>query len=105
MGIYKPFRTGETFKLKDKFTEVRKDIMDNASEVRYRREFYSKKYRGNRLNDINIGIREEANFNYTVQIFIRNKEGWIRNNLLFNSKGNLLKSRMTNAELLNSING
>lgn len=94
MGIFKPFRSGETIDIENKFKEIRKDLLDNAEEIRYRTEYYTRKYRGNRLNDINVGIITEPNYAYTVQVFLRNKQGYIKNNMLFDYKG-----RMINEEL------
>jgi DNA modification methylase len=94
MSIFIPMKNGISFDLLEKFLEVKEDIMNNSADLRNRYEYFTKKYRGNRLNDINVGIFDEGSHNFTAQIFIRTKDGYIRNKILFNYKGKLVKDNL-----------
>ena len=52
--------------------------------------YYTKKWRGNRLNDVNVGLFLGDGNIPTVQIFVRNKNGYIRSHLLFNKVGDTI---------------
>ncbi len=77
MSLYTIMKNGMTMDLDQKLKEIRQDLIwENANELSNRREFFTRKYRGNRLNDINIGIWDNLDKSITVQIFLRNKEGY-----------------------------
>lgn len=64
--------------IEEKYKEIKKDIIDNISEVFERTHYYSHKYRGDEWNDINVSINtEDVTENY-VQIYLRNKSGYIK---------------------------
>lgn len=64
--------------IEEKYKEIRKDIMDNIEEVFLRSKYYSRKYRGDEWNDINVSIDDESPTVNTIQIFLRNKSGYIK---------------------------
>lgn len=77
MNLYTTMKNGMTMDLDQKLEEIRQDLIwENADELSNRREFYTRKYRGNRLNDVNVGIWENIDKSISVQIFLRNKEGF-----------------------------
>lgn len=77
MNLYTTMKNGATMDLDQKLTEIRKDLIyENGEDLSNRREFFTRKYRGNRLNDINVGIWDNIDKTITVQIFLRNKNGF-----------------------------
>lgn len=72
-------KNGTKEALEEKLNEIREDlIFTNAKDLLNRREHFTRKYRGNRLSDVNVGIWEEPSNYYIVQIFVRNKAGYKR---------------------------
>lgn len=100
MSIFKSMRNGVKVDLMDKFLEIKEDLVANAHEVNNRYEWYTKKYRGNRLNDINVGIFSGGNHNSIIQIFVRTAQGYIRNQVTVDYRG-----RMLNDDLKVRLNG
>lgn len=74
--------------IKNKYNQIEKDIIDNQSEIFLLYNYYTRKYRGDRLNDINVGLFLNDRQQPTVQIFIRNNKGYIKTHLIFNREGN-----------------
>ena len=66
-----------------KYTEIEADILENMQDVFNRQIYYTTKYRGDRLNDVNVGVFLGDGNIPTVQIFIRNKTGCIRTQFTF----------------------
>ena len=83
-----------------RYTEIQDDIITNQKDVFNMREYYSRKYAkySNRLNDVNVGLFLNDRQQPTVQIFLRNKTGYIRTHLIFNRAGDTL----VNTIILNS---
>ena len=52
--------------------------------------YYTKKWRGSRLNDLNVGLFLGDNNIPTVQIFARNKTGYLKKHILFNKTGDTI---------------
>jgi hypothetical protein len=95
MVTYIGMKNGTSEALQEKFQEIKNDILvDNHQDLLNRQEYFTKKYRGNRLNDVNVGIWEEAYGTFKVQIFLRNKSGYLREQ--FRCKK--VSSRITNIE-------
>lgn len=65
-------------KIRNKYEEIRKDIVDNIDEVFNRCNYYTKKYRGDRFNDINVSLEDEDLADKKVQIYLKNEEGYIK---------------------------
>lgn len=74
--------------IKNKYNEIEKDLITNQADVFLRYNYYTKKYKGDRLNDINVGLFLNDSYKLVAQIFIRNKTGYIRTHLIFNKEGN-----------------
>lgn len=51
---------------------------------------YTKKWRGDRLNDVNVGLFLGDGNIPIVQIFVRNKNGYIKSHLSFNKAGDTI---------------
>ena len=74
--------------IKNKVEEIENHIINNQKDIFNMYNHYTKKWRGNRLNDINVGLFLNDSNQPTVQIFVRNSTGYIRKHLIFNRKGN-----------------
>lgn len=74
---------------------IEQDITSNASEIFNRYIYYTSKYRGNRLNDINVGLFLGDGNIPTVQIFIRNKTGYIKTHIQFTRDGRNITNTLT----------
>lgn len=65
--------------IEQKFQEIYQDLLvNNVNDIANRQEYFTRKYRGNRLNDVNVGIWSVPHNAHIVQIFLRNKEGYRR---------------------------
>ena len=67
--------------IKRKYKEIKKDIIDNLSEVFDREHYYTHKYRGDLNNDINVGLDTESTEDKIIQIYLKNKEGYIKDTI------------------------
>lgn len=74
--------------IKNTYNKIEKDLIDNQNDVFLRYDYFTKKYKGDRLNDINVGLFLNDNYQPVAQIFVRNKKGYIRTHLIFNREGN-----------------
>ncbi|MGK2864873.1 MAG: hypothetical protein ACSLE0_23275 [Chitinophagaceae bacterium] len=70
-----------------KYLEIKQDLINNLKEVFLRTNYYTHKYRGNKDTDINVGISENEVKEQKVQIFIRKDGLYIRDIMVYNSKG------------------
>lgn len=70
------------------YNKIENEILANQSDVFNLYNLYTTKFRGDRLNDVNVGLFLNDQQRPTVQIFVRNKNGYIRTHLLFNKAGN-----------------
>lgn len=62
---------------------IREDLLKNESDLLNMRHYYTHKYRSNnRFVDINVGIFIDNSRNYTVQIYVANKENKIRERMI-----------------------
>ena len=74
--------------IKNKYNEIEKDLEVNQADVFLRYNYFTKKYKGDRFNDINVGLFLNDRYQPVAQIFVRNKKGYIRTHLIFNKEGN-----------------
>ena len=74
--------------IKNKYNEIEKDLEVNQEDVFLRYNYFTKKYKGDRFNDINVGLFLNDRYQPVAQIFVRNKKGYIRTHLIFNKEGN-----------------
>lgn len=66
---------------------IEQDLVSNASEVINRYDYYTHKYRGDRLNDVNVGIYINDNMKIVVQIYVSNGEDIIKTHLIYSNDG------------------
>lgn len=62
----------------NKYLEIKQDLVNNLSEVFNRDHYYTHKYRGSILTDINVALAEGPRGEKIIQIFIRRKGRWIK---------------------------
>ena len=72
----------------NKYLEIKKDIMANLPDVFNRANYYTHKYRGNVLLDVHVGVglAQDDPSKKEVQIFVRFKGFYIKDNLIYNNK-------------------
>jgi len=86
--------------IEKKYREIEQDIIDNQKDIFLRYNYFSKKYMGDRLNDVNLGLFLNDNLEPVAQIFVRNKTGYIKTHLIFNREGNeIINAKMLNYKL------
>lgn len=64
------------------YNKIEKDLIENQSDLFLRYNYFTHKYKGDRLNDINVGLFLNDNLQPVAQIFVRNKSGYIRTHLI-----------------------
>lgn len=69
--------------IKNKYESIKKDLIDNQKDVFLRYNYFTHKYKGNLLNDINVGLFINSDIEPVAQIFVRNKTGCIKTQLVF----------------------
>ena len=72
------------------YREMEEDIIENQKDVFNLYNYYTKKYRGNRILDRNVGLFLNDKQQPTVQIFIRYKNEYIKSHILFNKAGDTI---------------
>lgn len=73
--------------IQDKYNEIESDIVANQRDVFNLYNYYTHKYKGNRLNDVNVGLFLNDNQQPVTQIFVRNNTGYIKKHIVFNREG------------------
>ncbi len=73
--------------IQDKYNEIEQHIITNQKDIFNMHNYYTKKWRGNRLNDVSVAMFIGDGNIPTVQIFVRNKTGYRRSRILFNRAG------------------
>lgn len=76
--------------VEEKFNQIKQEIITNQREIFYRYEYYTHKFKGNRLNDVNVGLFLDDKQRPVVQIFVRNQNGYYKEHLVFNKAGNTI---------------
>jgi hypothetical protein len=74
--------------IQNKYNEIEQHIIDNQRDIFSMYNYYTNKWKGNRLNDVNVGVFVGDGNIPTVQIFVRNVTGYIKTHMLFNKAGN-----------------
>lgn len=81
----------------NKYLEIKKDIMSNITDVYNRQNYFTHKYRGNAILDIHVGVGlAEDPSKKEIQIFIRFKKYYIKDNLVYDSTGFFNSTIQTN---------
>lgn len=73
--------------VKEIYNIIEEDLVTNAKEVVSRYEYYTHKYRGDLLNDINVGIFINENLKIIAQIYVTNGKDTIKTHLIFSNDG------------------
>lgn len=81
--------------IQNKYNEIEQHIIANQKDIFNMYNYYTKKWRGNRLNDICVGMFLGDGNIPTVQIFLRNKTGYIKKHILFNKAGDKINDIKT----------
>jgi len=76
--------------IQNKVAEIENHIIDNQKDIFNMYNYYTHKWRGSRLNDLNVGLFLGDGNVPTVQIFARNKTGYIKKHILFNKTGDTI---------------
>ena len=76
--------------IQNKVAEIEQHIIDNQKDIFNMYNYYTKKWRGSRLNDLNVGLFLGDGNVPTVQIFARNKTGYLKKHILFNKAGDAI---------------
>lgn len=93
MSTYTIFN--HTHDIQNIYSTIEKDIIDNQTQIFNMYNYYTKKYRGSRSSDVNVGLFAGDGNIPTVQIFVRNKTGYIKTHLLFNKAGDTIMNTKT----------
>jgi hypothetical protein len=84
-----------TNNIKDIYSTIEKDIINNQSQIFNMYNYYTKKYRGSRSADVNVGLFLGDGNIPIVQIFARNKTGYLKKHILFNKTGDKINNIKT----------
>lgn len=76
--------------IKKTYNKIEEDIIINQRDVFNLYNTYTTKYSklSDRINDVNVGLFLNDYQQPTVQIFVRNKTGYIKSHIIFNKEGN-----------------
>ena len=74
----------------NKVQEIENHIIANQKDIFNMYNHYTHKWRGSRLNDLNVGLFLGDGNVPTVQIFARNKTGYLKKHILFNKAGDTI---------------
>ena len=80
----------------NRYLEIKQDLINNIKDVFNRSNYYTKKYRGNIVTDINIGLDYDENLNKVIQIYIKHRGVFVKDRLIFNEKGIINSEIKTN---------
>lgn len=80
----------------NRYLEVKQDLVNNLHSVFMRSHYYTHKYTGNILTDLNVALAEDGDGIKLIRIFIRHNGLWIRDVLKYNSKGIISDSITSN---------
>ena len=69
------------------YLEIKQDLLNNLRDVFNRQNYYTRKYRGNADTDINVYLAVDNDKNKVIRLFVRNNGEWIKDEIIFNSKG------------------
>lgn len=74
--------------IKETYEAIKQDLIDNEKDIFLRYNYFTHKYKGDRLNDVNLGLFLNDDLQPVAQIFVRNKTGHIKTHVIFNKEGN-----------------
>lgn len=76
----------------NKYLQIKQDLINNLKDVFNREHYYTHKYRGNLITDINVALDINTDRDKVIQIFVRHKNYWIRDRMTFNTSTGLFIS-------------
>lgn len=76
--------------IQNKYNEIEQHIIANQKDIFNMYNYYTKKWRGDILNDVNCGLFLGDGNIPTIQIFVRNKTGYLKKHILFNRAGDTI---------------
>ena len=76
--------------IQNKVQEIENHIIENQKDIFNLYNYYTHKWMGNRINDLNVGLFLGDGNVPTVQIFARNKTGYLKKHILFNKAGDTI---------------
>ena len=80
----------------NKYLEIKQDLVNNLNTIFNRQHYYTHKYRGNILTDINVSLDFGPNNDKIIQVFVRHKNKWIRDVLTIRTNGEYYSEVKTN---------
>lgn len=72
--------------LEEVLNEIETDLLNNQSELAYRTDYYTKKYRGDLLNDVFVGLTIGEFYMYKMIVYINNGQSKVRSEYTLNRK-------------------
>lgn len=81
------------------YNKIEEDIITNQKDIFNLYNLYNRKYSylSDRLNNVNVGLILNESNKPTVQIYIKNKIGYIKSHIIFNKEGNkILETQILN---------
>lgn len=88
--------------IQNTYNKIENDIITNQKEIFNLLGWYRRKYSylSNRINNVNVGLFLNDSQQPTVQIYIKNKTGYIKSHIIFNREGNkIIDQQMLNYKL------
>lgn len=82
----------------NKYREIKQDVINNLKDIFNRQHYYTHKYRGNRITDVNVSLDEAADNLKIIQIFVRHRGQWIKDVIEFNGSGYFQSTTKTNID-------
>jgi hypothetical protein len=76
--------------IQEKYNEIQQHIISNQKDIFNLYNYYTKLWKGDRLNDVNVGLFLGDGNIPTAQIFVRNKTGYIKSHIQFNRSGDTI---------------
>lgn len=74
--------------------EVKTELLSDINDLLLRQNYFSKKFKGNRLSEVFVGYKLNDDRNTVVTIFVRFRGKYIKDELVFN-KRKLIDSTLT----------
>ena len=87
----------------NKYLNIKQDLINNLAEVFNRKEYYTKKYRGNLLTDINVSIDYGPSNEKVIQIFIRYEDEWIKDTIKYKRDKNLSNGMYFESKIVSTL--
>jgi hypothetical protein len=81
-------------KVFNSYLEIKQDLINNLNDLWNRQNYYTHKYKGTRWSEKFIGLSETSEGNKELLIFVRFKDIWIRDELIYNGRG-IVNSKIT----------